>query len=161
MVFALAYALRRRLGLPAAVVRRIAQDAEIRSTLYGFLRSLGASDQIPAEYRSRDAFAEADIVGWLAHPKELRHAPTNIEKMATFTVTREGQEMELYVWRFRDDGEAWQAATSGPYAKVTPEGPLSGSSTFSMFEDWDTKTPEEHAMSVLDTLAQWRGGDSP
>ncbi len=156
VTFALASAVCRNLDLPAAVVARVAKDAETRSVLYGFLRDLGASDRIPVEYRSRDAFAEADVVGWLAHPNELGHAPTNIEKMAIFTATHEGQEVELYVWRFRDEGEAWQAATSGPYVKTAPEGPLSGPSTFSMFEDWDTKTPEEHAMSVLDTLAEWR-----
>lgn len=160
VTFALTSAVRRKLDLPAAVVTRVGKDPETRSTLYGLLRDLGASDRIPAEYRSRDAFAEADIVGWLAHPNELGHAPTDIEKMATFTATHEGQEVELYVWRFRCEGEAWQAATSGPYATTGPEGPLSGPSTFSMFEDWDTKTPEEHAMSVLDTLAEWRTGDS-
>ena len=104
--------------------------------------------------------AEADIVSWLAYPNELGHAPKNIEKMATFIAIQEGWEVELYVWRFCDDGEAWRAATSGPYAKNAPEGPLSGPSTFSLFEDWDTKTAGEHAMSVLDTLAEWRRSDS-
>ena len=156
VIFALASAARRQLDLPAAVVTRVAMDPETRSTLYELLHDLGASHQIPGEYRSRDAFAEADMVSWLAYPSELGHAPTNIEKMATFTATCEGQEVELYVWRFRDEGETWQAATSGPYEKTAPEGPLSGPSTFSLFEDWDTKTAEEHALSVLDTLADWR-----
>ena len=64
--------------------------------------------------------------------------------------------MVVYVWRFRTGDEPWLAAISGIYPASPPEGPISGSDTFSRFAPWDSASAEEHALAILEHLAEWR-----
>lgn len=57
--------------------------------------------------------------------------------------------------RFRTGDDPWLAAVSGIYPASPPAGPLGGSDTFSRFEEWDSKSAEEHAVAILDNLAEW------
>ncbi|MFT3712676.1 MAG: hypothetical protein QM817_33925 [Archangium sp.] len=149
-VFAVASLLRRKEAVSDEVIAGIAADATVRTTLYSLLKGLKASKRIPAAQRSRDAFAEADMVQWLSHPGELGRPPDALEKMAVFTTKKQ----VLYVWRFKSNG-TWKASTSGVYELNAPEGPLSGSSTFSSFEDWSSNDAEGHANEILETLGKW------
>ena len=153
--FAVASLLRRGEAIDAALFDRIAADPASRGVFYELVAPLGASGRIPARWRTRDAFAEAEMIGWLLHPSELGRCPDALEKMATFESTQEGKPVVLYVWRFRVGDEPWKASVSGPYPAAPPEGPLHGPQTFSRFEDWDSATAEEHALAVLETLGEW------
>lgn len=149
-VFAVTSLLRRKEVVSDEVIAGLAADATVRVSLYSLLKGLKAAKRIPAELRSRDAFAEADMVSWLSHPGELGRPPDAIEKMAVFTTKKQS----LYVWRFKSNG-TWKASTSGPYALDAPEGPLNGSSTFSSFEEWSSNDAEGHANEILKTLGKW------
>jgi hypothetical protein len=95
------------------------------------------------------------MVQWLKYPTELGREPDVLEKMATFDAHREGGPVVLYVWRFSDHEGRLCAAVSGPYPRDGVPGPVSGASTFSRFERWETATAAEHAQAVLDTLREW------
>lgn len=155
--FAVASLVRRGETVRDESIARIAADRSTLDALYSLLRDLGAADRIPAEHRSRDAFAAADMIGWLSHPGELGHPPAALERMAVFRGKEEGGEVELYVWRFRSkkSDSKWQAALSGPYPVSAEEGPVQGESTFSRFESWTSRTAEEHASAILKNLGEW------
>ena len=153
--FAVASLIRRGEEATDADIVRIAGDHSTRNTLYSLLDGLEATARIPEPQRSRDAFAAADMVAWLSHPGELGCPPDAIEQMGIFEAIRDGEPVVLYVWRFRTGDEPWLAAVSGVYPAAAPEGPLSGSDTFSRFEAWDSQSAEEHAVAILDNLAEW------
>lgn len=154
-MFALVSLMRRRADVPDETIARIAKDPATRASLYNLLSDLGATARLPAEYRTRDAFAEANMVQWLSHPGELGQPPKAIEKMAITTTTYQDKDVSLYVWRFTGHDGKWKAGVSGPYANDAPEGPLHGSATFSRFDPWEKHTAEEHASAVLKTLEAW------
>lgn len=154
--FAVAAALRRGGEVESATIARIASDHATRATLHSLLAGLGATDRIPAELRSRDAFAAADMVEWLSHPGELGRPPDALERMAVFEARRGGENVLLYVWRFRAGDRPWVASVSGAYPASAPEGPLRGPDTFSRFEPWEARSPEQHALTILKNLTEWR-----
>jgi hypothetical protein len=153
--FAVASLVQRKEAVPDETIARLAADPAVRVTLYALLRAAGATERIPAEYRSRDAFAEADMVQWLSHAGELGCAPDAIELMTVFEAKRAGEDVVLYVWRFRGEPGVWKASVSGVYPARPPEGPLQGDSTFSRFDDWSDDSADGHARAILDTLSEW------
>ena len=154
--FAVLSLLRRGMAVPDDAIARVAADPATRGIFYRLTKEVGATARIPEAYRTRDAFAESDMVGWLSHPGELGQPPKAIEKMAVFEVEKGDERVVLYVWRFQSEESAvWKASVSGPYPVNPPEGPLSGPSTFSRFDPWDKCTAEEHASAVLKTLSEW------
>ncbi len=82
VLFAVMSLVRRGEEVPAALFARLGADDSLRTTLYGLLKPLGASARIPPEFRTRDAFAAADMAQWLAHPHELGLPPAELEAMA-------------------------------------------------------------------------------
>lgn len=155
--FAVASSLRRGRPVDDEVIARVAGDHATRATLYALLREQGpaAVARMPAATRTRDAFAAADMVGWLAHPGELGQPPDRLEQMAIFGAKRGAADVVLYVWRFQLGDAPWKASVSGPYSANPPEGPIHGNSTFSRFEAWDAQSAEAHAGAILDTLDAW------
>ena len=101
------------------------------------------------------------MVHWLTFPTELAAVPDEIELMKVVEVETTDGPADYYLYRFRtfaphwaaDDG--WMAGIAGPFSK----GQLStyGSDTFSSFEAWDAKTPEEHMQDITDTVDQIPG----
>lgn len=154
-MFAIVSLLRRGEPISGDAIARVAADASVRATLWSLLQPLDACHLVPAELRSRDAFAEADMVGWLAHPNELGRAPDALERMAVFSGKLEDEDLVLYVWRFRADEDTWKAAISGPYPVNPAEGPLHGTATFSRFDPWDAHDAAGHAAEALATLRDW------
>jgi hypothetical protein len=156
VVFAVVSLVRRGEDVPADVLARVGAVHEVRIPLYTSLAQLGRQALLPASARTREAFAAADVTRWLMHTSELGQPPAALELMDRFTVDHDGRPAELFVWRFRDEDEsAWLAATSGPYAVDAPEGPLSGTLTFSKFERWETRDARGHADSIRTTLSAW------
>ena len=128
---------------------RLARDRETRRVLYDALEYYGRLSLFPAEYLTRDAMAEADLVLWLAHPNELRAPPDEIELTAVVPAPGDEFAGQSYcVFRYRmvlphpgsEDG--WLAGVAGPYkdGTIRPSAP----GTFSRFEQYDSRTPEEH-----------------
>ena len=153
--FAIASLLRRGHEVPDQAIERVAADLRERATIYRLLSELNATDRIPSSYRTRDAFAETDMVGWLSHPGELGEPPEALERMGVLDTTKNREPLVLYLWRFKTKTSEWMAAVSGPYPACPPKGPLHGASTFSRFEVWDSKTPQEHVTEILGNLAEW------
>jgi hypothetical protein len=154
--FAAGSVLRRGGRVPKSVLNRIARSHETRVHLFLLLDGLGNIDLFPARWRTWDAFAAANIVDWLMYPTELGREPDELQKMAVFTADGPEGELALYVWRFRNGAEPWRAGISGPYQRTGDPRPVHGNSTFSRFDEWESRTAEQHARDTLETLGEWR-----
>jgi hypothetical protein len=149
----------------------IASSAETRNMLYEQLSALGHLDLYPEEFRTQAAFAEGDMVRWLTFPTELARVPDEIELMYVLGVDGGVLKgvLDYYLFRFRtfephwaaEDG--WMAGVSGPYPRDAEPSPTSPGDTFSHFEPWDSKTPEEHLGEHLEYMVDLRQtqGDRP
>ncbi len=142
--------LRRKRPVAEKIWERVAADHETRRMLYDYLDNLGALEKFPARWRTWEAFACAAMAEWLMYPSELGYVPEEIELMKRLAAGRRA----FYVWKFRSR-KGWAAGVSGPYVEAGTPKPMHSSSTFSSFEPAAKKTPEEHALSVLGTLAKW------
>lgn len=125
-----------------------AADRETRQVLHDALVAHDRVELFPREYLTWEAMAEANLVKWLHHPNELGSPPDEIEMMAR--VPAPGMPgWEYFVFRYRvhpphwaaKDG--WMAGVAGPYDLAQPPAPH-GDGTFSRFEPFDSRTPEEH-----------------
>jgi hypothetical protein len=124
--------------------------------LFVLLRDVGRLDLFPEKWRTREAFAAANMVNWLLYPTELGHEPDELRRMAVFTSLQPEGERAIYVWKFRTGQGPWYAGISGPYERNGDPVPLQGDLTFSRFDEWDAATVEEHVEAVVKTLAEWR-----
>jgi hypothetical protein len=152
-LFATIALLRLGRAVDDASIARVASSNETRAIMFSQMDQLGRLSRFPIAQASLDAMAAADMVNWLKFPTELGREPDQLEKMATFD-SDEG--LRLYVWRFTGHAGEWAAAVSGPYEIDAPPGPVSGESTFSRFEAWESATAEEHAARAVETLQEWR-----
>ena len=133
----------------------ISADSESRNWFYQNLQRLGKIELFPEKYKNQKAFAESNMVDWLIYPTELGRVPDEIELMNVFDT----EEEEYYLFRFKSieafEEEGWMAGVSGPYDKNEKPTTLSGGYTFSHFEKWDSKTPEEHFNGIVDNISEW------
>ncbi|WP_160671872.1 hypothetical protein [Clostridium sp. C8-1-8] len=133
---------------------KIASCSEIRNFFYGNLQSLGREDLYPEQYKKQEYFAEADMVNWLVYPTELGGVPDKIELMEIFDT---GEE-EYYLFRFKCDTSeswsecGWMAGVSGPYDKADKPSVSAGGCTFSRFEAWSEKKPEDHFKDIVGNI---------
>lgn len=134
-----------------ALVWRFAENVETCKVLWEVLQAYERLDVFPEEYRTWEHLARADLVFWLCHPNELTSPPDEIELTATVDAPSATSDSpaQYYVFRYRvtephwaaKDG--WMAGIAGPYE--TAGGPQPhGRGTFSRFEAYDSRTPEEH-----------------
>lgn len=143
-------ALRESRAPSAADLERFAADRVTRRVLYDVLDAAGKPDLFPGRWRTWPAMAEADLVLWLNHPNELGAPPDEIESMTTVPAPGDVTPRQSYfVFRFRTHpphwaaARGWTAGVAGPY-DLTAEPTPSGRGTFSRFEAYDSRTPEEH-----------------
>lgn len=127
-----------------------AADRTTRKVLYEELEIHDRLDLFPPAFRTQEALAEADLAAWLAHPNELGSVPDEIELMKQVPAPGlDGQSYYAFRYRMREPHwsakDGWMAGVAGPY---DPRGPLatSGRGTFSRFEAYDSRTPEEHVL---------------
>lgn len=138
-------------------IARLAQRKDTRRALYEALKEHGKEAHFPRRYLNVEAAAEADMVYWLLHPNELGSAPDEIELMTRVKRREEGVEIEYFVYRYRMHEPHWAAADgwtvgiSGPYLEGSPLYSWAPG-TFSTFEKYDSKTPDEHVDWVHDTM---------
>jgi hypothetical protein len=139
-----------------------ARDRRTRQVLYDALEHHDKLALFPKEFLTWDAFAEADLVGWLGHPNELGAAPDEIELMATLPAPR--AQGHYFLFRYRTlaphwaAGDGWMAGVAGPYDLTAVPRPF-GPGTFSRFEAYDSRTPEEH-VEVTHRVVVERRSDS-
>jgi len=135
----------------------IASDSESRNWFYDNLKRLGKAGLFPEKYKNQIAFAESNMVDWLIYPTELGRVPDEIELMNVFG----NEEEEYYLFRFKCDSveafeeDGWMAGVSGPFDKKEIPTTSAGGYTFSHFEKWENKAPEEHFSEIVENIGQW------
>ncbi len=141
----------------------VAASAEVRNPLFDGLKMFGKLSLFPEEFGTQAALAESNMVNWLIYPTELGRAPDEIELMHIATIdpgTADGLN-DYYVFRFRTfephwaAKDGWMAGVSGPFIQKDAPSTVSYGHTFSRFEPWDSKAPEEHLEAVLENLDRW------
>jgi hypothetical protein len=121
--------------------------------LHDVLTESGKVSLFPKEFLTWETMAEADLVKWLCHPNELGAPPDEMELMAKLPAP--GQPgLHCFVFRYRMQpphwraSDGWTAGVAGPFDLAQTPVPH-GRGTFSRFEAFDARTPEEHAAVTL------------
>jgi hypothetical protein len=161
--FAVRSLLRKGGHVPEEVLVRIAASAETRNLLFSSLEKLGHPDLFPKAWATQEALAESDMVGWLTYPTELARVPDQIELMKVVSEDVGGDDgmLDFYLYRFRTlpphwaAKDGWMAGVAGPFRRAGAPSATSYGSTFSTFEKWDDKRPEEHVEAVREVLREW------
>lgn len=154
-LFAVTSSLRGGTVVPAVHFAEVAAAPETRGWLFRHLREQNRPELFPSMYATQPLLAESAMVSWLTYPTELGSIPDSIELMRRVTVG----DKEYYLFRFKSTDpdwteEGWMAGVAGPFDRTAPPSPDAGGSTFSQFEPWESKTPEEHLKSLSELLAE-------
>ncbi len=160
--FAILSLLRRGQEVPQDQVDEVASSHEMRRPLYEGMEELGRLDLFPDVQRSEEAFAYSDMVNWLCFPTELDREPDDIELMEVASVESGDEDgiLNYYIFRFRTlephwaAESGWTAGVSGPFIRAESPSPDSPTDTFSSFEPWDSKSPEEHLGDVQNFVSE-------
>lgn len=138
----------------AADLERFAQNRATRKVLYDALEHHQKLALFPSKYLTPEAMAEADLVVWLSHPNELGAVPDEMELMATLPAPAPGFEHHRYfLFRYKTKAphwaakDGWLAGVAGPHSIDGPVAP-GAPGTFSRFESYDSKAPEEHVRTT-------------
>ena len=142
-------------------IKRLAAEPLTRNELHDVLLFFQRLDLFPNEYHNAKSFAESDMVRWLCHPNELECEPDEIELMNIVTKEqgKDKTKVEYFVYRFRmyephwAAKDSWLAGVAGPYRVHEPM--PGGAATFSRFETYDAKSPDEHVNFCHNKLLQW------
>ncbi len=161
--FAVVSLLRQGIEVDSLTSLNVASDPVIRNFFYNELQTLGKLSNYPNEFRTQEAFAESDMVGWLTFGTELERAPDEIELMKTVSIDTKTEDgvLDYFIFRFRTfephwaAKDGWMAGISGPFLRKETPSTKSYGDTFSSFEKWDSKTPEEHLGDIRERLSQW------
>jgi hypothetical protein len=159
--FAVLSLIRRGEDVEAKHLIDIAASAEVRNYLFDQLMTLGKLPLFPEEFRTQAALAESNMVNWLMFPTELGRAPDEIELMHVATMDTEDGLVDYYVFRFRTlelhwgAKDGWMAGVSGPFLQKDAPSTVAYGDTFSRFDPWDSKKPEEHLEAILGNLDEW------
>jgi hypothetical protein len=137
-----------------ALLERFAANRETRKVLFDVLDEAKRRDLFPPEYLAWDKLAEADLIAWLCHPNELGAPPSEIELAAQVPApasTLADATYFVFKYRMREPHwaakDGWLAGVAGPYD--TSGAPCSSArGTFSRFERFESRTPEEHVAAV-------------
>jgi hypothetical protein len=127
---------------------RFARDRTTRQVLHDVLTQKEKLDLFPRECLTWPAMAEANMVAWLCHPNELQTPPDEIELMATLPAPG-SSTTHYFLFRYRTNEphwaakDGWMAGVAGPYDLTGPPVPIAPG-TFSRFEKFESRTPEQH-----------------
>lgn len=161
-LFAAISLLRIRKAIPDSEIEIIAANAETRNWLFRLLSKIERPELFPKKFRTQELFAESDMVNWLIFPTELARVPDEIEFMKIVSIpTPRNGPLDYYVFRFRTHEphwsakDGWTAGIAGPYLQKNAPTQKSYGDTFSRFDPWESKTPEEHVGNIRELLARW------
>ena len=130
-----------------------ASDRGTRRILFEVLEQQGKLHLFPRQFLTWEGMAEADLAAWLTHPNELGSVPDEMELVGKVRAPSGAAETQYFVFRFRAKPphwaarDGWLAGVAGPYDVSQAPRPY-GSGTFSRFESFDGKTPEQHVAAV-------------
>jgi hypothetical protein len=146
-----------------ADLERFARDRVTRRVLYDALERHQKLALFPPKYLTPALMAEADLIVWLNHPNELGAVADEIELMSTLPVPASGFEHQRYfLFRYRTSPphwaakDGWLAGVAGPYPTEGAVTSPAASGTFSRFEPYDSKTPEEHVAATHQLVMERR-----
>jgi hypothetical protein len=138
-------------------LEKIAASHEVRILLWEQLRLQNMESLMPEAWSSPEMLAASVLSRWVAHPMELGTPPEEIELMGTFPAMTDTGVADIYLFRFREypqpwePGQGWKAGIAGPMSNGEAIG-----SSWSRFENWDSRTPEEHFAKLYESIS---GGD--
>jgi hypothetical protein len=141
--------LRRGEDVATEELEMVAGDFEARPVLYERLSELGRTMLFPAQWATQSAFAEADMVRWLSFATELGEPPDRIELMERLEATANDERGAFFVFRFAAKDGDWLAGVSGPFQVDDEPSLKSLGYTFSAFEPYESRTPQEHVTHVI------------
>ena len=125
---------------------------EVRLLFWEQLKKLAMQSLMPARWAIPEMLAASDLSRWASFPSELGTPPEEIEYMAKFRILVGGNRQDVYLFRFREfpkpwepDG-GWKAAVAGPC-----EDGVMLLSPWSRFESWNSKTPYQHFVALIDS----------
>jgi len=151
-------ALARGERMTTGTVREKAERPELRPMLYSLLKHYEKLELFPADLRSLQNQAEAELAYWLCHPNELDDPPDEIEVVREIEKSVDGNTLRLFVLRFRMNEPHWSAkngwelGVAGPYVNGVP--PYSGAGAFSRFRKEEDTSPEEEADWYMDGVTR-------
>jgi hypothetical protein len=104
------------------------------------------------------------MVRWLMVPTEIGRVPDRIELKKVVALDTGGPDgfLDYYVFRFKTlpphetAKDGWLAGVAGPFLRKDAPTTEAQGETFSEFESWDARSPEEHVGDVKELLAEWR-----
>lgn len=161
--FSLASLLRHAREVPPRALDLVAASPEMRNSLYEKLKGTNRMELFPKRFLTQEAFAESEMVRWLVYPAELGRAPDEIELKKVVAADTGGPDgvLDYYVFRFRTFNphwaakNGWTAGVAGPFLRKDAPSPVAYGGTFSKFESWDAKKPEEHVGDIRQLLKEW------
>jgi hypothetical protein len=136
-----------------------AGNRRTRRVLYDALTHENKLHLFPRAFFTWEALSEADLAAWLNHPNELGSTPDEMELMGK--VQPHGADGHYFVFRFRTKPphwaapQGWLAGVAGPYDLTRDPMPL-GRNTFSRFESFESRTPEQHVETIHNALSRRR-----
>ena len=155
-----------RLGrdVDAGVLEHVAESPEMRGSLFDELKRQGRMRLFPARWATQKALAESAMVKWLVYPTELGSPPDDLELMKVVAEDFGPPDgvMEWYLFRFRTHPphwaakDGWMAGVAGPFKRAQAPSTRAYGDTFSDFESWNSKTPEQHVAGIRELMARFR-----
>ena len=144
-------------------LQRFARDRVTRQVLFEVLQEADKLDLFPKEFRTWPALAEANLVAWLCHPNELQGPPDEIELVATLP-SPGGAAGHYFLFRYKTNPphwaakDGWMAGVVGPCDLLQDPMPYARG-TFSRFEAFGSRTPEEHVAVHHRLVIEGRSGE--
>lgn len=143
------------------LINRLADDSATRGILYSILEEHNRLELFPNKYMDFKSGAESSLVYWLLHPNELGDRPDQIEYIQTVSraqeIDNEKQKLDYYVFKFKMNPphwaskDGWTVGVAGPYIKDSEPYDFAPG-TFSTFEKFESKSPDEHVGWVHETM---------
>lgn len=152
LLYAICSLIKQGQPVEPALILRVAESDETRYWLYRNLSSMERLDLFPDVYRQQRWIAQSEMTDWLTFPTEFGRPPDEIEWMGVYPIATTDGEAEIHLFRFRLEDEPWQAGIAGPYLMAEIPTYRSLGATFSRFDEWDERTPEEHVEAILNTV---------
>lgn len=162
--FAISSLLNHNIEIDNNYITFVAKDNEMRKWLFSLLKEKKLTTFLNSVEFSQENLAISDMVNWLIYPTELATAPDQIEllKVIRMDTKSENGLIDYYIFKFRTNEPHWAAkdgwlvGVSGPFLVKDYPSIDSYGDTFSSFEPYDGRDPEEYLGNVQEILDKWK-----